>query len=105
MAYDLDHTWSDIMTRVTQASRDYLIWKSTSAELFEDLRVYSSQFANNAAIATHLDSKEQVTGTVTESHIDDLSAALTSMRDIGRLSEGTSVTLKAFVDDLRKFVP
>ena len=105
MAYDQDHTWSDIMNRVTNASRQYLQWKSESAELFEDLRVYSSQFANNAAIASHLDGKEPVAGTITEAHINDLGAALTSMRDIGRLSEGTSVTLKPFADDLRKFVP
>ena len=105
MAYDLDHTWSEIMNRVTIAARNYLQWKSESAELFEDLRVYSTQFADNAAIATHLDGKEAVAGTVTTAHIDDLETALTSMRDIGRLSDGTTVTLKAFTDDLRKFVP
>ena len=93
------------MNRVTSASRNYLQWKSESAELFEDLRVYASQFADNAAIAAHLDAKEAGTGVITEAHIDDLSAALTSMRDIGRLSEGETVALKAFVDDLRKFVP
>lgn len=105
MAYDQDHTWNDIMTRVTQASREFIDWKGRASELFEDLRVYSSQFANNAAIATHLDAKEQTTGTVTEGHIDDLAAALTSMRDIVRLAEGDSIAAKAFLDDLRKFVP
>lgn len=105
MAYDLDHTWSDIMNRVTAASREFIDWKSRSTELFEDLRVYSTQFADNTAIAAHLDAKENITGTVTVSHVNDLSAALTSMRDIGRLSEGDSITAKAFVDDLRKFVP
>ena len=105
MSYDQDHTWNDIMQRVTQHAREFIDWKGRSAELFEDLRVYSSQFANNAAIATHLDAKEPVAGSITETHINDLAAALTAMRDIGRLAEGDTVAARAFLDDLRKFVP
>ena len=105
MAYDRDHTWGEIQGRVSSHCQSMLLWMGEVRELFEDLRVYKAKIGTNAQIATHLDAKEAVTGTVTTEHIDDLESAVTSMKDLANIADGTSVTITAFADDLRRFVP
>lgn len=105
MSYDLDHSWQEIQGRVSSHCQAMLNWMGEARELFEDLRVYKAKIGTNAQIATHLDAKEATPGTVTTEHIDDLESAVVSMKDVANIADGTTVTIKAFADDFRRFVP
>ena len=109
MSYDAQLRWQDLRDRMTGLGTELLRCHADIKAVFEDLRVYKVKIGTNAQIATHLDAKEvalgEPVGSITEAMIDDLEAAIVSANNIAKVMDGTTVTITAFLDDIRVFTP